>query len=301
MVAVQILAITPERGPTSGSDLVRLTTTAPSDSVEVLFDGHPAHILAVRQDGDRRLVDLRTPAHGEGDVDVVLRALDTRGQPIPGQSAVLPGAYRYERPRIARESNLARLVRALLRELKRQVIENASITVALDYDDTPDDGLRITAVAQIPSLTLAGPRVSENRFYATNQPREEVVPGSDGLELRRRRPPLTVDLAFTITAASDRTVELLNLMAAVASFLNRNRWLELARDPADPAAGTVRWEMDPEGEFRTRLDGPGDIRAFTCGLVVRGFDIDEGLPMDVGKPVAETSIDTNPITRPDPP
>jgi hypothetical protein len=94
----------------------------------------------------------------------------------------------------------------------------------------------------------------------------------------RRRPPYTVDLVFTLTAASDRTVELLNLMAAVATFLNRNRWVELPRDPGDPGAGTTRWEMDPEGEFQTRLDGPDDVRVFSCGFVVRGFDIDEGLP-----------------------
>ena len=30
-----------------------------------------------------------------------------------------------------------------------------------------------------------------------------------------------------------------------------------------------------------------DVRVFTCGLVVRGFDIDEGLPMDLGKAVAD--------------
>ena len=31
------------------------------------------------------------------------------------------------------------------------------------------------------------------------------------------------------------------------------------------------------------------MRAFTCGLVVRGFDVDEGLPLDLGKRVASPS------------
>ena len=117
------------------------------------------------------------------------------------------------------------------------------------------------------------------------------MPGASGPELMRRRPPYTVDLSFTLTAASDRTVELLNLMAAVATFLNRNRWVELPRDPDDPATAAARWEMDPEGEFQTRLDGPDDVRVFSCGFVVRGFDIDEGLPLDVGKAVAEAELD----------
>ncbi len=55
-------------------------------------------------------------------------------------------------------------------------------------------------------------------------------------------------------------------MAAVATFLNRNRWVEMPRDAGDPESGLVRWEMDPEGEFQTRLDGPGDVRAFNCGF-----------------------------------
>jgi hypothetical protein len=99
-----------------------------------------------------------------------------------------------------------------------------------------------------------------------------------------------VDLVFTLTAASERTVELFNLMAAVATFLNRNRWLELPRDPADAASGVVRWELDADGEFRTQLAGKDDVRAFTCGFVVRGFDVDEGLPLDLGKLVAEPEL-----------
>ena len=62
------------------------------------------------------------------------------------------------------------------------------------------------------------------------------------------------------------------------------------RCQGDNSAGSVRWEMDPEGDFQTRLDGPDDVRAFTCGFVVRGFDIDEGLPRDLGKAVAELDL-----------
>jgi hypothetical protein len=53
--------------------------------------------------------------------------------------------------------------------------------------------------------------------------------------------------------------------------------------------------MDPEGELQTRLDGPDDVRAFTCGFVVRGFDLDEGLPADLGRAVAEAVLETEPI------
>ena len=110
-----------------------------------------------------------------------------------------------------------------------------------------------------------------------------------------------MDLVFTLTVASDRTVELLNLMAAVATFLNRNRWIEMVRDPNVPDSETVRWEMDPSGEFRTRLDEGDDVRVFTCGLVVRGFDIDEGWPLDLGHIVETVQVDSHPLVSGDEP
>jgi len=292
MAVPTLTGISPATGPTGGGDVVRLTGTGFAPEVAVLFGDAPAEVLSVREEAGVSLADARTPAHADGVVDVTIRNLDVDGASVPGGEATLAGAYRFLRPRIVAESDLTRLVRTLLRELKRQVIANVSMTVSVDYDDTTVDGMSVIAISQLPSLVLSGPRVVENRFFSTNEPHEDVVPGASGPELMRRRPPYTVDLSFTLTAASDRTVELLNLMAAAATFLNRNRWVELPRDPDDPAAGTTRWEMDPEGEFQTRLDGRDDVRVFSCGFVVRGFDIDEGLPLDVGKAVADAELDT---------
>lgn len=297
MAMPTLTAVTPTAGPTSGGDLARLTGTGFAAQVAVTFGGAPAQVLAVRAEAGGFVADVRTPAHAEAVVDVTLRNLDAAGVSVPGEEATLAGAYRFLRPRIVQESDLTRLVRALLRELKRQVLANVSMTVSIDYDDTTVDGMNVVAISKLPSLVLSGPRVAENRFFSTNEPHEDVVAGAGGPELLRRRPPLTVDLVFTLTAASDRTVELLNLMAAVATFLNRNHWVELPRDAGDPGAGTVRWEMDPDGDFQTRLDGPDDVRTFTCGFVVRGFDLDEGLPLDLGRAVLEPELHTEPIAE----
>ena len=292
MAVPTLTGVSPATGPTGGGDVVRLTGTGFALQIAVLFGDVPGEVLSVRDEAGVSLADVRTPAHADAPVDVTLRNLDATGIPVPGEEATLVGGYRFLRPRIVAESDLTRLVRALLRELKRQVLANVSMTVSVDYDDTTVDGMSVIAISQLPSLVLSGPRVVENRFFSTNEPHEDVVPGASGPELMRRRPPYTVDLSFTLTAASDRTVELLNLMATAATFLNRNRWVELPRDPDDPAAGTTRWEMDPEGEFQTRLDGRDDVRVFSCGFVVRGFDIDEGLPLDVGKAVTDAELDT---------
>jgi len=284
-----LTSVQPAAGPSSGGDLIRLVGTGFAPQVRVLFDGAAATVAA-REEGGASLIDLRTPAHGPGFVAIEVQNLDAAGVPIPGESVVLANAYRFTRPTVAREADLTRVIRQLLRELKRQVLANVSATVSVDYDDTTLDGLNIIAMAKVPSLTLSGPTLRPNRFYSANVAHEDVVPGSDGPEVVRRKPPYTVDLVFTLTAASERTAELFNLMAAVATFLNRNRWLELLRDPGDAARGAVRWELDADGEFRTQLAGKDDVRAFTCGFVVRGFDVDEGLPLDLGKLVTEPEL-----------
>ena len=295
MAIPTLASATPGTGPASGGDLVRLVGTGFAPSVAVRFGERAATIVAVREEAGVSLADVRTPAHEARVVDVELQNLDANDVPVAGESVLLAGAYRFARATVAREADLTRIIRQLLRELKRQVLANVSATVSVDYDDTVIDGLNVIAMAKVPSLVLSGPTLRPNRFYSANVPHEDVVAGSSGPELVRRKPPYTVDLVFTLTAASERTAELFNLMAAVATFLNRNRWLELPRDPNDAARGVARWELDADGEFRTQLGSKDDVRAFTCGFVVRGFDVDEGLPLDLGKAVTDPQLQTQPF------
>lgn len=292
MAVPVIHGVAPITGPASGGDLVRLTGEQFGVAVEVRFGTQTAVVETLREEDGLSIADVRSPVHDPGTVDLTLTNLDEAGLPVPGESVTLPGAFRFLRPRLVRESDLTRLVRTLIQQLKRQVLANTSVTVSVDYDDTTADGLNVVAMAALPSLVLSGPRMRESRFYSTNVPFEDVVDGVSGPELRRRRPVFTVDLSFTITAASESTVELLNLMAAVATFLNRNRDIAMLRDPDQPELGEVQWEMEPDGDFRTNLRDQAGVRAFTCGFSVRGFDVDEGLPMDLGKAVVEAQLET---------
>ncbi|MBU8900789.1 IPT/TIG domain-containing protein [Corallococcus sp. M34] len=296
MAGLSLTSVTPSSGPTSGGDILRLAGVGFAARVAVRLGGLRAEVLSVREEAGTSYADVRTPAHEAGRVDVEVLNLAADGRPIPGQAVVLPGAYRYLRPRIAKEADLTRLVRTLLRALKKQVVANVSASVSVDYDDSVADGLNVIAMASLPSAVLSGPTLRESRRYSTNVLYEDVAQGPSGVELVRRRPAYTVDLAFTLTVASERTAELFNLLAAVATFLNRNRWLVMPRDAEDTSSGTVRWEMDADGEARTQLGSRDDVRAFTWSLVVRGFDVDEGLPLDIGKAVTEAHLDTDSLS-----
>jgi hypothetical protein len=291
-VAIPTLnTVAPTSGPTSGGDLVRLDGLEFGVRPQILIGGRLADIVSLGHTGRLTVAELRTPAHEAGTVDVELLNLDLSGQPIPGERAVLPLAYRFERPAIVREADLTRVIRQLLRELKRQVVANVSTSVSVDYDDSAD-GQSVIAMAKLPSLVLTGPTLRQNRFYSANEPHFDVVGTPMGLQAVRRKPPLTVDLVFGLTVASSRTAELFNLMGSVATFLNRNRWLELPRDPSAPTRGTVRWELEADGDFRTQLASREDLRVFTCGFVVRGFDVDEGLPLDRNPFVERPELET---------
>ena len=239
--------ITPSSGPTSGGDTVRIVGRNFSSQVQVLFGGIAGEILFVNLESESQVVDVRTPPHEPGYVDVEIINLDESGALVSGEEAKSSESYRYVREEIVKESLLTRLIRRLLRNLKKQLLLNTSLTVSLNYDDTFLDGMNIIAMAELPSVVLSGPRVRENKFYSTCEAQQTLVDGELGLEVIRHRPPFTVDLEFTLTVASNSTVELLNLMAATATFLNRNRWLELPRDPANLLVDIIRWEMDPAG------------------------------------------------------
>ena len=128
MAMPAIRSICPATGPTAGGDVVRITGSGFAAQIAVLFDDVEAEVLSVRDEGGISVVDVHTPAHAEAVVDVTLRNLDGAGTPVPGEEVVLPGAYRFLRPRIVHESDLTRLVRGLLRELKQQIIANVSMT-----------------------------------------------------------------------------------------------------------------------------------------------------------------------------
>lgn len=282
MAVPTVESVEPPRGRAGGGDLVRLIGTGFGPRVEVRFGELVAEVVALREEAGRSIVDVHTPAHEEGTVAVALRNLATDGAEVPGELVVVDAAFRFVRPRLAEESDLTRLVRTLLRMLKRDLAANTSMRVHVDYaDERHVDGMRVVPMAQLPALVLSGPDLRENRVYSTNEGHEEIVAGPGGPEIVRYGPPMTVDLEFRLTGSSDHTVELLNLMAAVGEFLSRTKWIAMNRDPVWPAP--VQWELDIAGPFRTRLDGPDGVGAFSVDLVVRAFHLRGRGPVLAGR------------------
>jgi hypothetical protein len=270
-----IESVSPAAVGAAGGELVRITGLGVAPRVAVLFGSVAAEVLAVVASGARVVVDVRAPASEAGETALTIQNLGGDGSPVTGEDASV--SFRFLRALIAVESDLTRFVRALLRALKSQVIANASTPVSLDYREQI---ATVIPIARVPSLTLLGPDIRENRVYATNETGERAVVGPAGTEIEILRPATTVDLRFVLEVVTNTTAEHLNLFTGLVNFFHRNPYLAIERDARDPAAGLVRFPLFADGEARTaRVDDArgrkDDRRAFEWGLVIRGFPIDD--------------------------
>jgi hypothetical protein len=279
--------IEPSVGPTVGGNVVRVAGIGFAPRVRVRFGDSPARVVRAWVHAGLWTLDIDAPSHDAGSIDLVLENLDAVGMPVPGEATTARGAYEFERPQLVHEADLARLMRTLVRAVKREVLANVHIAVHVDHEDTPTDGLRITTMATVPSIVLSGPSVRPSPAYRSADPIDAPRTGGDVLRHRQR---LTRDLAFTITGASRSTTELLALFTAAGQFVARNPWIPMLRDPARPELGLVRWDVDPEGDWRTQIPGTDGVHAFTAAFVVRGFDLDEGLARERVPRVEEVVI-----------
>lgn len=306
MAVPTITAVLPTTVPTGGLTLIEITGTnfnVPSlpplsagvatpqpPPMLVDFDGVAGTQVAVVSSTRLFVLVPKSPIepikannYGEGSVDVRVVNLDANGDPVPGEEATAVDGLAYARVQLASESDLTRLVRQVVREFRLQTIPNVSVSTHTDYDPDTGDLLNITGLAELPGLALIGPSLTENRFFSENQAGRPAAatPG----EWLIRRVPYTVDLQFGIVGVSNLKAELTNLMAVVEGFFERNKFIELQRDPGDPAKGSVRYEIDftEDGDLRTvGTPNTSNIRVFSGTFVIRGFDVEDltGFPTD---------------------
>ena len=250
----------------------------PPPSVAVTFDGVSALNVAVVS-STRMIVEvppsplpITKPDYGEGVATVAFQNLDENGVAIPGETASFTGLS-YQRPQLANEGIIARVTRYLLREIRLQVIANASISNNTDFDSSTDDLLQITELSKLPGIALVGPELTENMFYTSYA--GPLVTDIFG-DISRIRPAYTVDARYTVVGVSNSMIELLNLMTVVHQFLERTKVLSVPVDPSNLSLGMLRYELDVvEGDDMKVFGSPNEsnIRSFSGSILVRGVDI----------------------------
>jgi hypothetical protein len=281
-MSLSITAIEPEGGHTLGGNVVKVCGTGMRGDTRVLFGGAPGRIQLVDPDG----CYVAAPPHGAGWVNVEVVSAGQRCEALDG--------YRYVRAVLTAESDLTRLVRTLLRNLKGNLLDATNITVDVEYGGPAGSDGTMMALAGLPALVLTGPDLRENRVLGQQVPVE--LQDGDGRLVQYPR-PYTVDLSFTLTGASSHTVEVLNLLSAVVNYLDGAGSVSMLRDPNFPRLGEVSWQLELVGEVRTHLDSPEGVKSFTLGFLLRGFDLSSSYPNRVVANVESVCVETTGVVH----
>jgi hypothetical protein len=289
MAVPTISAVTPNVGHTGGRTLLEITGTGfamtptappnpggrlpdPPPSMIITVGGAPATAVAVASSTQ---IFCQTPIHDVGTFDVVVQNCDATGAPIVGETATAAAAYTFERPNLAKEGQLMRVLKQFLIELNRQIVDNVCWAVHTDYDKSTGDRMNIAFTGKLPSIVLSNLRLPENRTQAQSAPIEVQLDATTFVE---RRPPDVRDALFRLSGIANTKQEAVNLFQAVVMFFKKNPVLTMFRSADDPTQGTVEYEMHATvgGTFSvTRQADNTNVFSFTGDVAIDAIWIED--------------------------
>lgn len=292
MAIPTIAAVDPASGLFRGGEIIAITGTGFAPIILVTFGSRVSpETLGVTTDGT--LAWVRAPS-GSGASDVSIQNLDSAGDPIVGELVTAAAAYLFELPDLTETSELQRITRALIQRLKESLPASAvgPDSIAIDYDDDPGDGIRELKAAEVPGLSLAGPRMLKNMIYRRPDRRYEEIEGTGGNQHIVRGPSLTYDLLFSLTAAARSKAQLFNLVSIAAAALHADGKLSMLRREEAPEEGEIGWLLNLGA---IRFSAPADgVHVASVDLRVVGFNIAEGFELSRSRVVetVEPSVST---------
>jgi hypothetical protein len=296
MAIPTISGVNPASGSTRGGNVVRIAGTnfrlpppPPVDgpvlsdqqkTVSVKFQGVES---AWAYSASSSLILARVP-EWSGPYDITFPAplnvrvanLDDAGVEIVGENVTLPAAYAITRPDLVAESYLQRVVREIIALFRRHVIANTHYSTGRDFSLSPS--LQETLRASGPLLQLVGPTLVLNRFYSLNQEDPESDPLGGITGMRRRKPPVTVDLVLTVVPWANNEGHLHALVQALMLFGRDIKFVRVAVDPLDLSKGTKDYEFEPEWDSFPEMNSDptaDDLVYSVSRCVVRGVHVDE--------------------------
>ena len=302
MAVPTLISIVPSAGHPGGKELIRIEGSnfelppAPPatgyvggsspGTVEIEIDGRLASDVKVWTSG---LVTCLVPPYlGEPSelsaspglsVDVVIRNL------TGPEEDTFVGAFSYARADLSRsDGTLKAVMRKLIRDLRRQVLDYIAFATQIDFDGDTTDTLDIVELAQIPALALFGPSIEEDKYYRSTAPQSSQDVAQ--LEYTKKQAPRTSRLSFDATLTAQDVGELAQLEQEFIGFFQRNPRLSVDADTTDPSAGTVEYEMFLlTGPSRGGTVNTNDVYSATATFEIRGvqIDADEGTQIEWGK------------------
>lgn len=302
MAVPTLTSITPSSGHPGGRELVRIEGTnfelPPTPAATGYVGGSCPETVQVEVDSEfatevkvwtSELITCLVPSfRGEPSalsaspglsVDVLIRNL------TGPEEDTFADAYTFARANLARtDGALKHVLRTLVLELRRQVIDYIVFATQVDFDGDTADTLDIVELAEIPALSLFGPDITEDKFRRSSErPTVQNVPT---LEYERKRTPRVFTISFEATLTARGVMELAQLTTELVNFFTRNPKLSVNKDTSDPTAGRVEFDMFlNSGPSRTGSANADDVYSATASFAIHGvpIDADEGTRVEWGK------------------
>jgi len=285
---MMVTSITPAEGLTTGRRLVAIRgagfriadpepgATSWRRTVGVWFDGVAADevvplahyrlaVVVPEYRGD--------PADLPAVVGVRVANLDDGGAPIPGEDVTIADCFTYRRGDLTLEGDLVAITRAVVRQLRRAIIQNVTTSADPDYSAEPASGM--TAIAQLPVVILEGPKISKADGVYLDNESEELPEDSQGV-ISTVAPPFTAAITWDIIANADRKIEALNLVNLIIRTFDRRPWIRIPYRSASGVVTDVQVDAKIVGDFKS-TDRFGDrIHTFEAALRVEPVQLGDG-------------------------
>lgn len=293
MVAPTVSSVTPAKGHPAGGYVLVITGTdfdvptvptptslpvaAPTPTISVTVDGYDAENIDVwsstlitclcpRFQGSSS--DLSAdPGHA---VDVVVGNL---GPPL--EETTESALFAYAREDFTRSEGVLRhVIRTIISELRRQVLDNVAVYTHIDYDGNTADGLDIVEHAEIPSIAIDGPDVRDDPIrqkqgYSSTQ-------DLGALEFTETRQPRAQILSFTVDIVGRTFGEALSIAQEFTLFFTRTPELQVALDDQDPDSEDVPFQIYLSSPpSRTGNANAAGTVTFSAEFEIHGIEIDD--------------------------
>lgn len=290
-MALTITTLTPSTGLTGGREFVLITGTdfninfvGGVAQMEVYFGTEKATRVRVRSTTQ---LDCLTPISDPGQVGVKVKDLQAVTE------FTLPNAFTFARPVLGggtRQSTLWHVIDTVIRELRRQVLEEVISSVETDFDELPD-GTRFTKLAKVPALILDGPEVRGSTGPHHRCGEEFVQTAPD--QFSKAYPQDYVDLVFTLTGVDDHKVRLFNMKQSVIEFFRKNEILKVLKDPLTPSSGYFEIDMRPPHpqDWRTDMRGnKSNLKFFVGEFTLFGVPVGNEKVFDESKGITTFNV-----------
>jgi hypothetical protein len=251
-----------------------LNATASTFQLELLSGG-----------GAIDITDAGTGTHkvlSNGRVDVTVQNINEDGDVIPGETVTEAKAFAPVRPNLSSRGHMQVVLETLIQWLRREIVANVSNTTALDWDEE-NGTVELAFQAHFPALLLTGLDWPKNReLMEQGQPADQIDDPEAAGNVVIRRQPVIRDLVGTLVGVTDVADELVTFAEATSQFFEKNKYLDVPRDPDDLSLGTLHYQLKNTDELTITPRPADDVSWFSCDFRVLGVrsEFMPGLPQE---------------------